>query len=187
MAPQQHLVISWVLSNLNYEKKRDRIVATLCGIFPDIDGLGLLIDKITGDQGYSYYFLWHRKFGHSLFILPAVIIIAFVVCKRKIRPAVVAAMAFIVHLLLDLAGSAGPDGSIWPIYPFWPFSDYEASVSWQWPLNDWKNIAITAVFIFIMIAIAIKRRRSLLEIFSTRLDLHCISVFERIFGKRQEP
>lgn len=184
MAPQQHLIISWVLSNLNYENKRDRIVATLCGIFPDFDGLGLIIDKITGDQGYPYYFSWHRKFGHSLFILPAVIIIAFLICGRRIKPAAVAALTFIIHIFFDVTGSAGPDGSIWPIYLFWPFSDYEASVPWQWPLNDWKNSAITAVFIFMMIAIVIKKRRSFLELFSTRFDFHCIGVFERLFGKK---
>ena len=98
MVPQQHLVISWVLSNLNYERKRDRIVTTLCGIFPDVDGLGLIIDKITGEQGYSRYFLWHRTFGHNLFTLLAAIVITFLLCKRKVRPAVVAAIIYIVHI-----------------------------------------------------------------------------------------
>jgi hypothetical protein len=39
MTPQSHLVISGVLSNLNCGKRKDRIVTTVCGVIPDIDGL----------------------------------------------------------------------------------------------------------------------------------------------------
>lgn len=184
MAPQQHLVISWVLSNLNYERKRDRIVTTICGIFPDVDGLGLVIDKITGDGSYSHYFSWHRTLGHNIFAMLAAVVVTFFICKRKILPACVAAITYLVHLFFDLTGSAGPDGSIWEIYPLWPVNDYRMAVSWQWALSDWKNTAITGVCIVIMIIIAVKKRRTFLEIFSTRFDHYCIGVFERIFVKR---
>ena len=185
MAPQQHLVISWVLSNLNYERKRDRIITTLCGIFPDIDGLGVIMDEISGDQSYSHYLLWHRTFGHNLLAVLVAAIITFFLCKRKVMPAIIAAITYLVHIFFDLTGSAGPDGSIWPIYPLWPFSGHRVAVTWQWALNSWQNTAITAIFIFIMFAIAAKKRRSLLEIFSTRLDRYCISVFERLLARKK--
>jgi hypothetical protein len=84
MAPQQHLVLSWVLSNLNYDKRRDRIVATLCGVIPDIDGLGVIIDKITGDGAYYYYFAWHHKSGHNLLGVIVIGLIAYFICGKKI-------------------------------------------------------------------------------------------------------
>jgi hypothetical protein len=165
MAPQQHLVLSWVLSNLNYEKRRDRIVATICGVIPDVDGLGIIIDKILGDGSYYYYFLWH------------------LICRRKLLPTLVATLTYITHLFFDFVGSGGPDGEIWPMYPFWPFSKYEMSVSWQWSLNDWKNTVIAAVFILIMIIIAAKKNRSCIEVVSSRLDRYCIDTARHLFKR----
>lgn len=184
MAPQQHLVLSWVLSNLNWTSRRDRIVATICGLIPDIDGLGLIIDKIAGDGSYNYYFLWHRKAGHSLLGVVVMGLIAYFICSRKIFPATVAVMAYLIHLFCDLIGSAGPDGSIWSIYFYWPFSDREAAVSWQWALNSWQNTLITAIFIIIVLIIAAKKKRSFLELFSKRLDEYCINTIERVIKRK---
>ncbi|MGD9109390.1 MAG: metal-dependent hydrolase [Phycisphaerales bacterium] len=184
MAPQQHLVMSWVLSNLGYESRRDRIVITLCGIIPDIDGAGIVIDKITGDELYSNYLLWHRTFGHNIFTFLALIAATFFICGRKIRPCLVTAVVLFFHFLTDIVGSAGPDSDIWPLYPFWPISNYELSVPWQWALNDWKNVAITAMCVLIMIIIAAKKRRSLLEIVSVRADHYCIDLIKNILYKK---
>lgn len=184
MAPQQHLLISWVLSNLNYDKRRDRIVTTICGVIADLDGLGVIIDEISGDGSYHYYFSWHRKFGHNIFALLAIGTITYFICKRKILPALVAAVTYLTHIFFDLIGSGGPDGSIWEMWPLWPLSQYEIAISWQWPLNDWKNTLIAAIFIVIMIIIASKKKRSLLEIFSRKLDRYCINVVEGVFKKR---
>jgi inner membrane protein len=180
MAPQQHLVLSWVLSNLNYDKRRDRIVATICGVIPDVDGLGIVIDKILGDGSYYYYFLWHRKGLHGAVGLLAVGIAAYLICRRKLLPTLVAALTYTTHILFDLVGSAGPDGGIWPMYPLWPFSKYEMTVSWQWSLNDWKNTVIAGVFILIMIIIAAKKNRTCLEVVSPRLDRYCIETVRRL-------
>jgi membrane-bound metal-dependent hydrolase YbcI (DUF457 family) len=181
MVPQQHLVLSWVLSNLGYDKRRDRIVATICGVVPDIDGLGIIVDKIRGDGTYNYYFLWHHKAGHNILFFFILMIITYFICKRKILPVFVGAIAFLTHIFLDLAGSGGPDGSIWALWPLWPFSEYRVSVSWQWSLNDWRNTLIAAVFIVIMIIIGSKKNRSVLEVFSQRLDKYCINVVKGIF------
>lgn len=183
MAPQQHLVLSWVLSNLNYDKRRDRIVATLCGVIPDIDGFGVIIDKITGDGAYYYYFAWHHKSGHNLFGVIVIGLIAYFVCGKRILPATIAIMTYLIHLFCDIIGSGGPDGSLWPIYLLWPFSEHETTVSWQWALNSWQNTLITAIFIIIVIIIAGQKKRSFLEVFSQRLDRYCINVIEGIIKR----
>jgi len=184
MAPQQHLVLSWVLSNLNYDKRRDRIVTTICGIIPDVDGLGVIVDKILGDGSYNYYFLWHHKAGHNILGLLVIGIITYFICKRRILPVFVGIITYLTHIFFDLIGSGGPDGSIWPMSPFWPFSQYEISISWQWSLNDWKNTLITAIFIVIMIVIACKKKRSFLEVFSQRFDRYCINAVKSIIKRK---
>lgn len=184
MAPQQHFVISWVLSNLNFGSRKERIVTTICGVIPDVDGLGILIDKILGDGSYSYYFLLHRKFGHGILGLTVIAICVYFICKRRILPVLVAILIYTIHLFFDLIGSAGPYREIWPLYPLWPFSNRQITVGWQWGLNSWQNTAITAIFIVIVIVIAIKKRRTFLEVFSRKIDQYCISLFERIIRRK---
>jgi len=178
------MVISWVLSNLNYDKRRDRIVATICGVIPDIDGLGGIIDDIKGDGSYYYYLSWHHKAGHNLFGVVFVGLIAYFICGRKILPAMVSMTAYLIHLFCDLIGSGGPDGSLWPISFLWPISESEMIVSWQWALNSWQNTLIAGIFMIIMIIIAGKKRRSFLEVFSPRMDNYCINLIEKIFKRR---
>ncbi|MHC4215459.1 MAG: metal-dependent hydrolase [Planctomycetota bacterium] len=184
MVPQQHFVISWVLSNLNYENRRDRIVTTICGIIPDLDGLGFIIDKAVGNGLYEYYAAFHHKACHNILALFIVAIAAFLICKRKLWPAFVSAFVYLVHLALDFVGSGYEEGYTWPIYPFWPFSDYELNLTWQWPLTNWKNTAIAAVFLLAVIYIAVKKRRTFLEVFSKRLDMYCIKLLEKLIHRK---
>lgn len=186
MTPQSHLVISWVLSNLNCDKRKDRIVTTVCGVIPDIDGLGLIVVKIFGVEKYYWLELLHHKVGHNIFGVIVIGLIAYCVCERRILPAIIAIIAYLTHIFCDLMGSAASDGGIWPIYFFWPFSLHETTISWQWPLQDWKNVLITAIFIVTMIMITSNKKRSFLEMFSPRFDKHCIDVVEGI-SKRKTP
>ena len=184
MLLQQHLLISWVLSNLNYDKKRDRIVATVSGVAPDIDGLGLVADIIVGNPAPYYYFSWHHQAGHNIFGLFFVGIVAYLICGRKILPATIAMSTYLTHIFFDLIGSGADDGSIWPVYFFWPLNQYAVTINWQWPLISWENALIAVVFIIIMITIAARKKRSFLEIVSSKLDRYCIEVVENII-KRQ--
>jgi inner membrane protein len=186
MSPSQHLIISWVLSNLNYQKRRDRIMTTLCGVAPDLDALGLIVDKIRGDETYHYYMTWHRTFGHNVLTMFLFAAAAFFVCDRKWRPALISIVIYLTHIFFDLAGSAGPDGSIWPISPFWPFSSHEFQFDWQWALNDWKNVVIAAVFIAAMIAIAFKKNRTVFELISVQFDHKCVRALNHIFRRKTD-
>ena len=182
MVPQQHLIVSWVLSNLNYNNRRDRVVTTIAGVIPDVDGLGLVVDKVIGDGFGTYYFQFHHIVAHNVIGLFAIATAAYFICSRKVLPAVVAAVAYYVRLFLDLAGSGAPD-DIWPVYFFWPFSYREFSVGWQWPLNGWQNITITAAFMAIMVWIIVKYKRSVFEIFSAKFDRYWIGIAERLLQK----
>lgn len=185
MAPQQHLVISWVLSNLNRDIRRDRIFCTLCGVVADIDGLGIIIDAIRGDKLHTCYCTWHHLVTHNILTLLIIGTLAYFVCSRKILPVVIAIVTYLTHLLFDLVGSGCADGTTWPMWPFWPFSRYEIDLSWQWPLNDYKNVLITAIFVVIMLVIAAKNKRSLLEVVSPKLDRYCIDVIERLLRREK--
>lgn len=184
MAPQQHFVISWVLSNLGCSTRRERIVATICGVVPDIDGLGLILDKTIGRGSYTYYLSWHHKAAHNLFALIMAAVVAFFICKKKVIPAIVSCSTFLCHLVCDYIGSGGQEGAVWPIAPFWPLSSYELSPGWQWSLNDWRNTLITGIFLLAVALIVAKKHRSFLEVFSVKLDKYCIKTVEHVFFKK---
>ena len=182
MAPQQHFVISWVISNLGTSTRRDRIVATICGLIPDIDGLGFIVDKAIGRGSYAYYLNWHHKAAHNIFAMSAVMIIAFFLCKRKVLPTVISGSVILCHLLCDFIGSGGEAGAVWPILPFWPVSSFELAPAWQWSLNDWRNTLITGLFLLAVALIVVKKRRSFLEVLSIKLDQCCIKAVEQVFS-----
>ena len=47
MAPETHLLLSWIIAAKTTDNPRDRQLVTLAGILPDVDGLGLLVDFAT--------------------------------------------------------------------------------------------------------------------------------------------
>jgi len=52
-----HFLISWNLSGICDKDRKTRIGLALCGILPDLDGLGIL----AGREAFS---LIHHSFGH---------------------------------------------------------------------------------------------------------------------------
>ena len=47
MHPITHLLVGWTLANAAGLGKRDRMLVTVAGVIPDIDGLGVLADVLT--------------------------------------------------------------------------------------------------------------------------------------------
>ena len=67
---------------------------------------------------------------------------------RRVAIAGLVCLTFHLHLLCDVAGSKGPDGSQWPIPYLEPFSD---AIQWawsgQWELNAWPNVTLTLLLL----------------------------------------
>ncbi|RPI75200.1 MAG: metal-dependent hydrolase [Desulfobacteraceae bacterium] len=176
MSPITHLLASWTSADLFRLDSRNRTLVTLCGLLPDLDGIGILADlssRIIGKPDQSFYTLFHHSLLHGL---PAAILIPGLLALFATRRLLVFSIGFLVyhlHLLFDLLGARGitPD-DIWPVPYLAPFSDrLTLSWSYQWPLNSPINIIFTIVLLGYVFYRAVKSGYSPVGIFHKKADI----------------
>jgi hypothetical protein len=185
MNPASHLLVGWSLANTLVLERRDRALVTIAGVFPDIDGVGILGDIARGsaEGDPSWYWAFHHNLAHNLATAALVSAVVFAVARRRVATTALAFIAFHLHLLADVAGSRGPDGYQWPIPYLYPFSDaWTLTWSGQWELNAWPNFAITALLLGFTFHVALSRGRSPLEIVSLRADRAFVRALRNRFG-----
>jgi inner membrane protein len=171
MTPGAHLLTSWILAENFVTTSRERRLVALAGIFPDIDGIGLIVDLVNRNKT-EYYALYHHVFCHNLFIGLLVSAISTLFVKsNKLRLFSLMLCAHHLHLFSDLIGSKGPDGYQWPLPYFYPFAP-TIEITWhgQWLLNGWQNLCILVVLFAWTVIYAIRHRRSFIEVISSALD-----------------
>ena len=174
MSPITHFFMGWaVASAVPSLTKRDRAFVTWASVVPDIDGLGIIAEKLTQNSSHplNWWSNYHHMLGHNLgFALFVSVVVAFF-AKQKIKTALLVLLSFHLHLLADLVGARGPDGYQWPIPYLLPFSKHlQLTWSGQWALNAWPNMVITAALIGISVMLARQRGFSPLEMFSAKAD-----------------
>lgn len=171
MNPIVHAELSW-LGSQKLSERRDRLLVTLGGVIPDLDGLTLL----AGEEAYGE---WHHVLTHG--IVSAVVLSAALAAFAKRRLAVfgLAFAAFHLHLLCDLLGS-GPG---WPLYYLWPFSRAETYWPGQWELASWQNSLIGLAATLLVLACALPRGRTIVELFSTKADAKIVATLRKRFSR----
>ncbi len=124
MSPVTHFLVGWVVANADGLDRRERAVVTVAGVIPDIDGLGFIAEYLTreGSHPFWWYADYHHMLAHNLAFGLLTAAAAFALAARRWTAALLAFLSFHLHLLGDLAGSQGPDGSQWPIPYLLPFS-----------------------------------------------------------------
>ncbi len=184
MHPITHLLTGWCLGEATGLPRRDRILVTLAGLIPDLDGLGVFWDMATeGSRHPSYlYDRFHHVLAHNLGfgLLLAVLALPF---QTRRATAFWVFLSFHLHLLGDLVGSKGPDGYRWPIPYLQPFSE-AWNLSWvhQWELKAWPNVAFTLVLMTLALRWSWSRGRSPLECLSPRADARLTEALRARFG-----
>lgn len=185
MSPVSHLLFSWLSSAEIIKARRERVLVTVSGISPDVDGLGLIIDKITGST--HFYFQYHHYIGHSIFFALLISILAS--CFAKSQKLLVFLLSFFVvhvHIFCDLIGSRSPDGYQWPIHYLYPTnSDYELTWVGQWELNAWQNQMIFLFLIVASIYYGVTKRITFFEVFSSKLNREVFKMYYKYFAKRE--
>lgn len=185
MSPVTHLLTGWVFANANAAKlnRRDRAVVTLAAVVPDVDGLGIIAEVLTRHSEHPL--LWFSQYHHALHTLAFALFVAvcaFFISSRRWMAATLALAAFHLHLLEDLVGSRGPDGSNWPIPYLLPFSNrWTWTWAGQWELNAWPNMALTIALLCLTIWLAIRRGFSPVEIVSPPADRSVVVALRRRF------
>ncbi len=173
MSPVTHFLMGWVVANTTEFNRKERAAVTIAGVVPDIDGIGIIAEKLT--QTWNRPLIWYSKYHHvvthNLGFALLVAGTSFLLATRRWKTAALAFLSFHLHLLGDLVGARGPDGYQWPIRYLLPFSNAgEWTWQGQWELNAWPNFVITITMFTVTFYLAWKRGYSPLEMFSASVD-----------------
>lgn len=164
MNPITHGLIGWGFAQAAEIDRRDRFLVFAAGLVADLDGLTVVRPDL--------YRLYHHTLFHNAPTALAVTAIVLCAARRRLVTALLAGLAFHVHLACDYVGSAGPDGVPWSLPYLYPFVE-NASWYWnpyQWRLDAWPNFAVTGVFLALAIFVAVRFDRTFLEFLSPALD-----------------
>jgi membrane-bound metal-dependent hydrolase YbcI (DUF457 family) len=175
VSPITHFLTGWALANsVPSLDKRERALVTWAGVVPDIDGLGIIADRLTRNSSHplNWWGEYHHTLCHNLGFAIIVAIVAAALARQRLKTTILVFVSFHLHLIGDLVGARGPDGDQWPIPYLLPFSKNVQLVwSGQWALNAWPNMVITAALIAVALRWARQRGFSPLEMVSTRVDV----------------
>ena len=169
MNPIVHAELSWLLT-LRLRERRDRVLVTLAGLAPDVDGLTLL----AGEELYARY---HHVLTHGYLAALVTMAICTALARQRLWVAGLSLAAFHLHLLCDLAGS-GPG---WPIHYYFPHSMKEWFWEGQWNLASWQNTLVGLVATLACQACALRWRRTAVELLSPRWDAEVTRTLRRRF------
>lgn len=175
MSPITHFLASWSLADALRLRARDRALATWCGVLPDTDGLGVLVDgvnRLLGRAGSWYYGEYHHAVLHGVFAAVAIPLILSFFAANRLRMFAVGVLAVHLHFLCDVVGSRGPSPEdLWPLPYLAPFSQ-RLTLQWsgQWPLDAWPNMVFTLFLIAFAFFRVIGRGYSPVGVFGARAD-----------------
>ncbi len=170
MNPIVHGELSWLVAQ-RLSARRDRLLVTVAGLAPDVDGLSLL----GGEDAYARY---HHVLTHGL--LSAVLCAAVCAALASDRRVVggLSFLAFHLHLACDYVGS-GPG---WGLFYLWPFRDEEWLWAGQWNLASWQNSVIGLVVTLLVLGCAKPFGRTIVELFSPSADAKVVAAVRARLG-----
>lgn len=185
MSPVTHFLASWMVANAARLDRRERAAVTIAGIIPDIDGVGAIAQVLTLHSDHPL--MWFSRYHHMLHNLAFAVVVAavcFAVARQRWKTALLAFLAFHLHLFCDLIGARGPEGYDWPIPYLLPFSRaWDLSWSGQWALNAWPNFVITGVLLVATLVLAWRNGYSPLEMVSQRADRAFVAALRQRFPR----
>jgi len=170
-----HLLASWLVAAKTTNNPRDCRLATLAGLLPDADGLGLVVDvanELLGRRPTHYYAQFHHYWLHGIFGAALITLTLTLFAHQRGRVALVALVLFHLHLLCDFVGSRGPSPEdLWPIFYLGPF-DKDPMWVWkgQWRLDGWQNRIVSVLAFVGSIWVARRTGHSFVGVFNRRTD-----------------
>ena len=186
MSPVTHFLAGWLLANATALGRKERALVVGASVVPDVDGLGAIPELLTRNSAHPV--LWFSQYHHALHNLAfalAITLISFALARARWKTALLAFLAFHLHLLCDLIGARGPDRYSWPIPYLAPFSN-SVQITWsgQWALNAWQNIAITLVLLLLTFWLAWKKGVSPLEFVSAKANTALVNTLTARFPRQ---
>lgn len=160
MSPVAHLQYGWWIAHWARLDRRERAVVSLAGAGPDLDGLSFL----AGSDSFHRY---HHILFHNLGAVAVAGIFAAIVLRRRPFAALLATLAFLMHIAEDYV-TVG-----WNQYPWQPLSAVPVNLADHLPAWAVQGVLQTAAMAFILwmtVRIYIRDKRTPLEILSPALD-----------------
>jgi hypothetical protein len=176
-----------MVANVAKLNKRERALVTLAGVVPDVDGMGVIWDFVSGSGNFEFYQRYHHVFGHNIFFCLLVSIFGLLLGARKWLVAALMFVSFHLHLLGDIVGARGQGDDFWAVPYFWPLSTRDYYWSGQWPLNGWQNFVITGVLMGVTFYWAWRRGFSPIEMISLKVDQGFVQTLRKRFGEPAKP
>ncbi len=163
-----HIFSGWCTGNLFRLTARERLFCMVAATIADIDGIGI----IFGEQTYWNY---HHKLGHNLFfgLLSSAILTAF--SLHRFRSFFIYLALFHLHLIMDYFGS----GPLWSIYYLWPTKYAVVRNPNAWEFSSWQNVVVASLLLIWTIIIAVRNRRTPLELLTPRLDQKIVNAISK--------
>ncbi len=171
MSPIVHLELSWLCAQ-PLARRRDRILVSVAGVLPDLDGLTIL-------GGLDAYGRWHHRLTHGYPAAIATGVLCAALSQDRVRTTLLGLFTFHLHLFCDLLGS-GPG---WPILYFWPTGHTEWYWAGQWDLGSWQNGLIGMAATALCLAGALWWGRTVVEVFSLRGDAAVVQALRARFHR----
>jgi hypothetical protein len=177
-----HLLVGWTVAEHTVKSHRDRALVAWASVVPDIDGIGLIVDWITRAFGHNWglYEQFHRVALHGVPGAVLCTLLFAMLADDRRRAAAWVFVSYHLHLVGDILGSRGSGPTdFWPLHYLMPVSD-TATILWtgQWPLTSWQNTTLTIVLMAHVMALAVRRGRSPVILFSRRADESVVAVLQ---------
>jgi inner membrane protein len=181
-----HLLAGWALAEQAKVDKRDKAIVAWASVAPDLDGIGLPVDWAARAFGHELglYEAYHHLVLHGLPAALLLTLLSLPFLRQRWPAALLVFISFHLHILFDLAGSAGGNGgadNIWPVHYFYPFSDTAIAWSGQWPLTSWQNTTLTVALLLYGLYRAARHGSSPLGLFSARADAALVATLRARF------
>jgi inner membrane protein len=183
VSPVTHLFASWLIAAHATDNPRDRMLVTVAGIAPDLDGAGIAIDLLTAQtsQPTAYYADYHHFLFHGAFGSVAVALFLAVFARSRWKGALLCIVTFHLHILCDLLGSRGPSPEdLWGIFYLGPFSRDPMWIwSGQWRLDGWQNRVVSLALFAWCLVYAVRHGCSVVGIVSRKADAEFVRVLRK--------
>ncbi|HEY7089721.1 MAG TPA: metal-dependent hydrolase [Tepidisphaeraceae bacterium] len=169
MHVQTHILCGWCAGNLLPLNPRQRLFCMIAASVSDIDGLGRLVSE-------ELYWDYHHRLGHCALFGATVSLVLAAFSPKKVLSFIVYLALFHLHLALDVLGS----GSGWKIHYLWPWSEWGFRIDWGWELYSWQNICAFVALLLWTVVIAVRKRRTPLELLMPSLDRRFVAWLSRV-------
>ncbi|MBW1771166.1 MAG: metal-dependent hydrolase [Deltaproteobacteria bacterium] len=85
MSPVTHFFTSWVVANTAKISRRERVLVTIAGVIPDVDGLVIIANFLTrhSDRPLQWWGRFHHVLAHNVTFALVVTLCSFALAKRR--------------------------------------------------------------------------------------------------------